>query len=504
LPFAVFLLATLLLAACASEQKGPPPVQRLTILHFNDLHGYLQEHKNAEGKTVGGLARMTALINQIRAQNDSYGVATLVLHAGDILTGSALSSAFRGLADIAVLNQMQLDATTVGNHEFDFGRDAFDKLTDESKFPWLVCNLHEKRSASPWLPIGITRRFRGGMTVGIVGVTTPELLTQSRPRNVKDLVVDDPVAPLRAALNRTGRNSLHVVLSHCGLETDKRLAREAPLIDIIIGGHNHTLLEQPLIENGKMIVQAGKYGEHLGRLDLEKTGGVLHLVRYKMYDITPDQPEDSVVKSMVDGYLTQLSEKRKEVLGEAVATLDASDETIRRGETNFGDFTCDAVRERLGVEVVLLNSGGIRASLPKGPILRGDVLQAVPFGDTLHRLTLPGRVIREALDRGVSRNPAENPGEFLQIAGLTYQIDGAHAVNITVAGQPLDENKNYTVAINDFMAEGGDKFDMLKNRPDDVDTGVPLADVLIEAIVQKKRIDAPPDGRIKRIGAWRP
>ncbi|NLH48750.1 MAG: bifunctional metallophosphatase/5'-nucleotidase [Myxococcales bacterium] len=500
------VLILLAVAACASQPKETVTVQRLTILHFNDMHGYLQEHRSSEtGQTVGGFSRLAALVDRIRQENDKVSVPTMVLYAGDLLTGSPLSSLYRGEADIELLNRLGIDGVTVGNHDLDLGRKRFDELVQASKFPWLVTNLTETGKAFPWLPMGVSKKFANGLRVGVIGVTTDELVTQTNPKNVKGLEVGDPVRALPSGITRTGGpGSIKVVLSHCGLTTDKRIAREIEGIHVIIGGHNQKVIDPPLIENGVIIVQAGKYAEHLGRLDLEKTGDTVRLVRYKMYDITPDLPPDRIVQALVDGYVNRMNDQRREEIGRAVTPLNGSMETIRSAESNLGDFVCDLIRTRLSADVVLLNGGGFRSSIGDGPITVGDVLQVFPFGNTLYVLSASGATIRAALERGLQDAPDDNPGAFLQVSGLRYQIDGKRAVNITVAGQPLDENKNYKLVINDFMAAGGDRFTMFQNAADAVDSGVTMADAVIEAIRQQKDIDAKTDGRIERISPWQP
>jgi 2',3'-cyclic-nucleotide 2'-phosphodiesterase (5'-nucleotidase family) len=498
------LLLVLIGLACASVDNRPSPTYRLTILHFNDLHGYLQEHQDSDtGATVGGMARMATLVKQIREQNQSVGVPTLWLHAGDLLTGSPLSSVHRGMADVEVLDYLQLDATTVGNHDLDFGRDRFDELVRASKFTWIVSNFREDGKAFPWLALGFTRRDPSGLNVGIVGVTTPELITGTNPKNVKGLAVDDPVPAVRAALKRVGGpGSVRIALSHGGLDVDKRLAREIEDLHVIIGGHDQNVFEAPLVENGKWIVQAGEHGEHLGRLDLEITAGRVKLVRYKVYAITPEVPEDRIVKAMVDGYLAGVAEKGREVIGETLVRLDAGREIMRRAESNLGDFVTDLVRARLKTDVALLNGGGFRASLAPGPITVGNVLEVFPFGDTLFIVKIPGRVLRAAIENGLRKDPSTNPGAFLQVSGMAFQIDNKRAVNIRVGGEPLVDDKEYTVAINEFMALGGDDYAMLKGVPGTIDTGIALADLVIETIRQQKKIDMKTDGRITRLAPW--
>jgi 2',3'-cyclic-nucleotide 2'-phosphodiesterase (5'-nucleotidase family) len=228
------------------------------------------------------------------------------------------------------------------------------------------------------------------------------------------------------------------------------------------------------------------------------------MVRYKMYDITSEIPEDRVAKAMVDGYLSRLRDRFKDVVGESLALLDGRLETIRRSESNLGDFVCDAVRARLGVDAVLLNSGGFRASVQAGPVTVGDVQQVFPFVNTVVTISVTGAAIRAALERGLAENPEDNPGAFLQVAGLRYQIDGRRAANIQIGGAPLDETKTYRIAVNSFMADGGDRFDMFKSMPDAVDTGDVIADLMMEAIRQAKQIEPKTDGRIQRISPWAP
>jgi len=506
--FLVIAVLLSLFGGCATAPtKEEPETQRLTILYFNDLHGYLQEHiEHHRGQPMGGLPRLVALAKRIRQQNEQAGVPTLLLFAGDLITGSPLTAAFHGEAEIQALNKITLDAAVVGNHEFDFGRARFDQLTEMAEFPWLSCNLREEKKASPWLPLGKTWRFPNGPVVGVVGVTTPELITANHPERVKGLVVDDPLTALKPALARTGgQGSLRVVLSHCGLETDKKLAAAYDAIDIIVGGHDHYLLTEPVRINRAIIVQAGQYGEHLGRLDLEKTGDQVTLIRHKIYPLTPDLPEDPIVKSVVDSYLHRMEAMYREVIGEALTPLEGSREVVRRAESNLGDLACDILRDKFEADVALLNGGGFRASIAAGPITVGDVKQVFPFGDGPVVLTLSGRALEQALNNGLEKNPLDNPGGFLQVSGLVFEIDGRKAVNIKAGadGAPLEPERTYRVVVNDYLASGAEGFAMLAAATEKRAISVPLDEIMVEAIRQLKKIEARTDGRIKRLTPWR-
>ncbi|HPM78918.1 MAG TPA: 5'-nucleotidase C-terminal domain-containing protein, partial [bacterium] len=257
-----------------------------------------------------------------------------------------------------------------------------------------------------------------------------------------------------------------------------------------------------LVENGVMIVQAGEHSEYLGRLDLEVSDDKAKLIRYKVYPITPDLPEDRIAKARLDSYLSRLSEMGREVIGEALTELNGRREVIRRKESNFGDFVADMIRERFSTDVVLINAGSFRASLQPGAITVNNVHEVFPYDNTLVTIEVTGAVIREALETGLQKNPEANPGAFLQVAGLRYVIDNKRATQITIGDAPLDETRTYQVAINDYMFAGGDAFTMFKNAANVKDTQYTIADVMIETIKTKKKIGAQTDGRISRAGAW--
>ncbi len=503
---AVLLAAAFIVACAGSQIPEQPAVYRLSILHFNDTHGFIYPHQaDWSEQGVGGLARMIPLVRQIREQNDAVGAATLVVSTGDYLQGTPLSSAFHGLPTVDLLNMMELDLTTVGNHEFDFGFDNFNKLVEASHFGWAAANLRKKGHDGPWMPLGtgMIKQFNNRLAVGMIGLTTPELVTGSHPKNVRDLIVDDPLElAKKLAPRHDAMSDLLIVLSHCGVAVDKQLAREMPGVDVIVGGHDHELFTDPLVENGVMIVQAGEHSEYLGRLDLEVSDDKAKLIRYKVYPITPDLPEDRIAKARLDSYLSRLSEMGREVIGEALTELNGRREVIRRKESNFGDFVADMIRERFSTDVVLINAGSFRASLQPGAITVNNVHEVFPYDNTLVTIEVTGAVIREALETGLQKNPEANPGAFLQVAGLRYVIDNKRATQITIGDAPLDETRTYQVAINDYMFAGGDAFTMFKNAANVKDTQYTIADVMIETIKTKKKIGAQTDGRISRAGAW--
>jgi 2',3'-cyclic-nucleotide 2'-phosphodiesterase (5'-nucleotidase family) len=409
----------------------------LTILHFNDLHGQLEPVEDrASGKTFGGIARLAGAVRAIRAEDPARPV--IVLFGGDLLQGTVTSTVFLGLPDLAFLGDLGVDAAVMGNHELDYGQAHFRDLLKEARFPVLAANL----TAAPE-PFAVRESVvlhpAGGPRVAVLGLVTDELTATTHPRNTAGIGVDDPVATARRLVPALEAGAdLVVVLSHLGVAADREVARQVQGVGLVVGGHNHHLFEQPVVENGVPILQAGERGTHLGRLDLCVRDGRAEVLGYRLVPIDADVPEDAAIARQVQALAARLEQEVAVVVGRSAVELDARRETIRRGESNFGNLVCDLARELTGTEVALFNGGGFRASIPAGEVRVRDVYQAFPFGNELVTGTLTGAQILTALDRSASLDPADNPGGFLQVSGLRYTIRAGRAETVSVAGRPLD------------------------------------------------------------------
>lgn len=501
------ILILLIAFGCATHQKSEAPSYRVTILHFNDIHGYIEAHRTPEGQ-MGGIARIDALVKSIQKENQAKGVPTLLLFAGDLIQGSPVSTLFHGTQTMEMLGDAGVNLATMGNHAFDYGQENFYALLEKSPYPWVTCNVDKKGADGELVPIlkpGKTFVLENGLRVGVVGVVTGELVTATNPKNVVGIVAENPIDAVRRHLpGFDAESELLILLSHCGIACDKKMADAFPNVDLIVGGHNHNLYRQPIMENNVAIVQAGQYGEYLGRADILVEGDVGKVESYRVYPITIDLSEDPEVAAKVDAVMENVDERGQEVIAKAENLLDGNRETVRRAESNFGDLVCDLIRKRLGTDVVLINGGSFRASINPGDIKVADVLAVFPFGNTLVKMTVSGDVIRQAIERGLQDDPEDNPGSFAQISGVAYEIDGRKAVNIVINGAPIDLNKSYSLGTNGFMASGGDGFEMLKDIRDKNDTGLTPADVIMENFRELKVIKAGTDGRIKRIAPWTP
>jgi 2',3'-cyclic-nucleotide 2'-phosphodiesterase (5'-nucleotidase family) len=503
--FLTILLLTGLAGCAGLPFRGAPPAPvPVTILFFNDLHGHLMpfEIKDEKGKqAVGGIARMAALIRNIRAENDRRKVRTLVLMAGDILQGTPLSTLFRGEPDVACLNALGVEAVTVGNHEFDFGLDNFRKLQERASFPFLSANIVQKESGRLLCPPSLSVPLGEGLALTVIGVTTEDFLTITLPDNVEALGTLDPVDAVRTARDQVRTRGPVVLLSHSRHQLDRRIAAALPDLAAVIGGHDHVLFSPPQLAGNVPIFQAFEKGRYLGRIDLQvdAASGRAEVVRHDYLPITAAIAPDPQVAAIVAPYEAQLGGRFREVVGRAGTFLDAERGRIRYQETTLGNFVADLMADHTGAQIALINAGALRASIQQGPITVEDVFRTVPFANELVVLDLTGAEIEQALQRAVSGNRADEDGGFLQVSGIAFEVRGRAVANVRIGkeGRPLEPGTVYRVATSDFLAAGGDRYTFLKGKPL-VKTGLPLAELLVDAIRRHGTVSARVEGRIRR------
>ena len=493
-----FVLALLLgLALQGGAWADCPDGQGLILLHFNDFHGQLAPFPDPQTQAqVAGIARLAAAAAQVRAE--AQGRPVVLLFGGDLLQGTVTSSLFFGSPDVILFERLGVDAAVMGNHELDYGQDLFRRLVGLARFPFLTANVQSDPEPLPVRPSVIIAK-PGGPRVAVLGLTTPELTTATHPRNVYGMSVEEPVAVARRLVpDLAAGANLVVVLSHMGIADDRRLAREVPQIDLIVGGHNHNLYAEPVLEGGVAILQAGERGRWLGRLDMDCRGGRLVRTGYRLLSMDAAAPEDPDMAAEVARIAAEADMELTQTIGRSEVELSASREEIRRGESAFGDFVADLAREITLADVALFNGGGFRATIPAGDVTLKHVYQAFPFRNELVVGDLTGAQLLAALGRSASLDPDDNPGAFLQVSGLRYAIAGGKLADAALGGHPLDPQRSYRVVMPDFLAEGGDGYAMLKEMQRRVDTGRLISDMVIEAFRAGGPVAPRPDGRIRR------
>jgi 5'-nucleotidase/UDP-sugar diphosphatase len=480
------------------------------ILYVNDFHGFADPYKplGSEEK-LGGIAYLAGKVDLLRSERPS-----LLLAAGDMIQGNNWANLFQGKSSIEVMNAMVFDAMVVGNHEFDFGQEVLRKRIAEAHFPVLGANIMGFDALRPYVIKEVA-----GVRVAIIGVVTQDTPISTHPRNVVGLKFDPPGDVVRKYIAELkDKADIVVVLSHIGYAADRTLAEDVKGIDVIVGGHSHTKLETPVKVGGTIIVQAWEHAKALGVLDLTVEDGRISRYQGHLKEIQPAVGgENKAVMAIVEKYRDRVSGVLDQSIGTAGVDLDG--ENVRKKETNLGDLIADIMRKTSGADAALINGGTIRTSINKGEIRVKDVYSVLPFDNYIVAIKLMGRQIREALEHGVSAVD-RGEGRFPQVSGLTFSYvptasEGSRVREILIGGKPLESDKEYSVATNDFLAAGGDGYkafgDAVRSSEDFAvvggmmrgeklvysDAGEWLRDVVIEYIKEHKVIAPVVEGRIK-------
>jgi 2',3'-cyclic-nucleotide 2'-phosphodiesterase (5'-nucleotidase family) len=305
-----------------------------------------------------------------------------------------------------------------------------------------------------------------------------------------------------------------VAVTHLTLNEDKRLARCAPGIDAIIGGHEHTLLTS--LSDRTPIFKMGSDARNLGRIDLfvSRRTGVVESMDWEIIPVTDEVKADAASAAVVAEFEKTLSAEMDKPVGRTSVALDARQESNRSRETNLGSFIADAYRKQTGAQVAILNGGSIRSNTTYAPgeLTKRDVLSILPFENPIVKVEVTGAQIRAALEHGVSRIREEKEnGQFPQISGLHFTYDGRlpagrRMTEISVwenanENAPLDDKKVYTLAANTYLLGGGDGYTMFKGvrfllTPEEAQVEPA---VLMNVIAQAGEIAPQTDGRIKRV-----
>jgi 5'-nucleotidase len=502
--FIILFVLVAALSVTAQQQGGAKPEERIvrvTLLQVNDVYRFTPADRGMRG----GLARVSTLRRQIMEQSPN----TLFLLSGDTISPSVESLTYKGAQMIDAWNAIGLDYSVFGNHEFDFGPDVLRERIKESRFGWLGANVIDKKTGKPFGDTQpyVIREFEG-VKVGIIGLVLPETKSTSRPGPDVEFLNPCDVARMLVPEMRSRGANIVVGLTHLTMREDKELARCADF-DVIIGGHEHTLLES--LSGRTPIFKMTSDAREMARIQLNiyAGSGKLESIDWEAIPVTSDIADDPTFSAVTRKYEKLLKELDERV-GHTDVPLEARDEPSRSQETNIGNFIADAFRQQTGADVAILNGGSIRADtiIEAGDLTRRDVLSILPFPNPVVKLEITGATLRQALEHGVSRSLEDKqPGRFPQVSGLRFTFDarrpvGSRVTEVIINGQPLDDKKTYTLATSSFLAvEGGDDYKMLQNRrflikPEE---GERAPEVLRKAIASLKSIAPRTDGRIKRL-----
>lgn len=484
LAFFLFL-ASIVVDPTMAKEPAPKKPFTLTVLHTNDSHGHIEQYP------------LLATAVQQQRQKDE---PTLLLHAGDVFTGTLYFTAYKGKADVDFMNRLEYDGMTIGNHEFDLNATTLADFMNDAEFPFLTCNVDVSKDEvlNKFFINKIKRRAKdgkiypaiikkvGGEKIGIIGVTTERTPILSNPgKNIRFLDATEQVKQRVEQLKAMGINKI-ILLSHIGLSEDKKIAKRVDGIDVIVGGHSHHALEKPLLVKGKeptILVQAGEYLEHLGVLHLTfNEQGVLTDYHGKLVKLDEKSiPRDEKMENLFKKYKSEIEELADKKIGRTKVHLQGKRKKIRREETNLGNLISDSFLWKAKTvepetHIAFVNGGSIRTSLPKGTITMADVWTVLPFESNLVLLEVTGEEIRQILENSVADYPSED-GDFLHVSGLRFAFNpkgkaGERIERIDVKTakgtfQPIKGDERYRLVTTEFLAKGGEGDSIMKKISSD-------------------------------------
>ncbi|WP_430885083.1 5'-nucleotidase C-terminal domain-containing protein [Fusibacter sp. JL216-2] len=437
----------------------------ITIVHTNDTHSRIDE-----GKYDGmGFAKIATKVEELRAQNPNL----LLLDAGDTFHGQTIATLVEGESIVTIMNAMQYDAMTAGNHDFNYGQERLLELAEMANFPVMGGNV--KKDGEPLLDEYIIKEI-DGVKVGIFGLSTPETTYKTHPLNVIGLTFEDPAIQAQKMVDMLeGQVDVIVALGHLGVDESSTYTSEAVInsvdgIDVFIDGHSHTALEGGKMVGDTLLVQTGEYDKNLGIVNLMvKDGMVTAEASLFSKEAAADVTPNAAIVSVIDEVKAENEVITNVKVASTSVTLDGERGQVRAGETNLGNMIADAMIDVTGADVAITNGGGIRASINPGDITKGDVITVLPFGNYVMTKEIKGSDILAAIEHGIDSYP-ETKGAFPHISGMRVEFDpnqpaGSRIVKVMVGGEMLDPNAMYTLATNDFMAYGGDDYGMFADYP---------------------------------------
>ena len=443
-----------------------PEIKKLTILHSNDLHGDFLAEKVDE-KLIGGVSMLSGYINKVRAEEKN----SIYCIAGDMFRGSVIDSEFQGISTIEIMNMLSPDVVTIGNHEIDYGIAHLLFLEKCAKFPIINANLHVTTNNA--------RLFRShhiieidGMRILFIGILTADVISQAKKEALVGGFVDVCDAATEVERICNAYNSLDidctVLLTHIGFEEDKLLAAQLDSslgVDIIIGGHSHTFIEQPECVNGILVAQAGTGTDQIGRFDLEinmDTNSV-HSFKWTSIPITDEHcPRDVALEKILDHYKNAAEKKYSRVITRLKRGLTHPSWYM---ETELGGFLADILQESLRLDIMLVGSGSIRVK-ELGPIvLFSDLTECLPYDDSAIAIWVSGAQLKGMISYMLRDEVWDGSHcEFFQFSNgmrVVYDRKSRKLREFTLFGEEIQSEKIYKIGMQYyFYLNSKDFFDI--------------------------------------------
>jgi 2',3'-cyclic-nucleotide 2'-phosphodiesterase (5'-nucleotidase family) len=453
----------------------------VTILHTNDIQAGFIPHeatwvKEKPKPLIGGFNELSYAVDSLRCIKNW----TILLDAGDIMTGNPITEYKYGGAEggalFEMMNLVGYDAFSPGNHEFDISQENFRRLIKIARFSTLAANVVDTTGQLFVPRSGFFILERNEIKIGFIGIMSNQFHELVNKRNGEGIVILSPIAALQKWVDSLKQYvDIIVALTHEGINDDSVLAMNVKGLDIIVGGHSHTVLRHPKVVNGVIIVQAGSHCENLGILDLTIENRRIIKYNGELLPLWYNSARGTTPLSM---FIDSMKNRIDIDYGEVLGTLK-TDWTRRNGESGIGNFVTDAQKEAAGADIGLMNNYGIRKDISAGPITKLDVFEMLPFRNVLTKFEITGKQIRDIVRYEIEKGPV------IQTSGIRckwrYGDNGEILfISFLVNGKPVNDEKIYSGAANDYLVGVMPKY------IDFEITGITYLDQTISTAVEKK------------------
>lgn len=430
--------------------------QKFTLLHSNDMHGdFLAEVIEGGGKLIGGLGLLSGYISKVREEEKHVIYAI----AGDMIQGSLIDSEYKGASTVELMNLLSPDVVTLGNHELDYGLPHLLFLEKVANFPIVNANLYikkyGKRLMTPYIIMNV-----GGFNIMFIGIITEKSMDSiALDQLIGTFVsIEDAADEVGKIVNAYKNHDidLTVLLTHIGFESDLELAELLDPqwgVDLIIGGHTHTILDQPARVNDILVVQAGEGTDQIGRFDIvvdEKTNSIIDW-KWELVPINNKTAKvDEALEEFLNGYKTKVDEKYNQIITRFAVKLTHPE---REQETTLGNMVADALESSIETDVILIGSGSIR-SKELGPVVTlGNLKACFPYDDSLTEFIIHGNQLTKIFSHILRKENRNGEGEFFQVndkVEAIYSDSKEKLVSLKVNNALVEEDKHYTIILQGY------------------------------------------------------
>ncbi len=439
-------------------------LKKLTILHSNDLHGDFMAEQQDE-KLMGGVSMLSGYIQKVRREEKNV----LYAIAGDMFRGSLIDSEYKGLSTIEIMNMLAPNVATVGNHEVDYGVAHLLFLEKCARFPIINSNIYIKTNNVRLFKSHVILEV-DGMKILFIGILTEEVLHQTKQEAYIGAFVD-----VREAAQEVGKIcdsyrsvdiDFTVLLTHIGIESDVELAQLLDPnwgVDLIIGGHSHTLLEKPCVVAGIPIVQAASGTDQIGRFDImvDTDNNCIDSYQWQLIPIEAETcPRDTELEKLLYRYKEETDKKYQRYI---TRLADCYSHPCRTQETQVGRLFADLYQENLGLDVMLVASGGLRKE-NFGPVITYQELNEMhPYNDKIYCVSLKGsqlkRMLRHIFQPG-TYSPDSHREYYQYSRGLRFVYDSAkdEIRDISFKGAPIDDERLFRVGLEEYHLNNCENF----------------------------------------------